>query len=856
MTHRPLLALAALAWVPSAASPAAPGDPVVAAHRSGPIVLDGSVDEPAWALASVHDGFFQQFPDEGAAPSERTEVRVLYDDRALYVGVIARDSRPSEVSRPLGRRDRAPASDAVAVFVDSTRGGRSAYAFELNAAGVQTDGILFDDDSYSTDWDAVWDGATASIPGGWSAEFRIPFSALRFSNRSELAFGFAVRRVITRTHETLLSVPIPRSARGQVTRLGSLVGLNGLRPVSSLELAPYLASRVSLHPLASDGDPPRPRRMDPVNELGLDLKSSLGSGLSLQGTLNPDFGQVEADEIVQNLSTFEVFFPEKRPFFTQGMDLFQPVAPPGRVSPQQLFYSRRIGLDAPILGAAKLSGNVSDEIQIGLVEAFVAGAGSGGPNVDRPRGWRFEPSQPLRLAPRSTLPVLAPAPRNFAAGVLRWRPSHQTSLGATFASSLLTGPRCTVEEAGQPDESRPTRCDALTGNAAALDWSTRSHDGAWYALGQLTGSQALGGAPTRTLADGTTLSQGDLGFGAHAAAGRQGGEPWRFEAHWEYASPRLDVNATGYQRTQNEQLGRAILRYLRPRGGGPFHSYAFALGAETHWTTDARRLDRGEQVFFGSEFQLRSFRWFGCNAYLDTVRWDVREVEKAGAALRRPASLGSDCWLSSDPSRLLFVEGWVAGGRTFAAGPLAPTSYGGTGARVVVRPHPRVETRLDARFDYSRWRARWVDTGTAGDRVFADLTAPALSLTLRQQVVITRRVTLQAYAQLFTTYGRYGAFRAAPAGLQRISFSDLAPIPRPASGDAASPESHSGVLNVNAVLRWEYHLGSTLFVVYTRSQDEGDWTGLGPPLSLAPQALASGPTTDTLMVKWSHYWGG
>ncbi|HEY6003307.1 MAG TPA: DUF5916 domain-containing protein, partial [Anaeromyxobacter sp.] len=317
MSHRPLLALAGLALAPCAARASAPGDPVVAARRSGPVVIDGRVDEPAWASAPVHDGFFQQFPKEGEPPSERTEVRVLYDDHALYVGVIALDSQPSEVSRPLGRRDRAPASDAVGVFIDSDRGRRSAFFFELNAAGVQTDGILFEDDSSSTEWDAVWDGNAAQIEGGWSAEFRIPFSALRFSRGQEIAFGFGVRRILTRTHETLLSVVIPRSAHGSVARLGTLVGLNGIPPARAFELAPYVASRATLRPRATNGVPPRPRDLDPVGQLGLDLRTSLGRALSLQATLNPDFGQVEADELVQNLTTFEVFFPEKRPFFTQ-----------------------------------------------------------------------------------------------------------------------------------------------------------------------------------------------------------------------------------------------------------------------------------------------------------------------------------------------------------------------------------------------------------------------------------------------------------------------------------------------------------------------------------------------------------
>jgi hypothetical protein len=877
MRHVPTtLALAALALAPTTASPSAPGDPVVAQRASGRIELDGRLEEPGWDLASVHDGFVQTFPDEGAPPSERTEVRVLYDDRALYVGIVAHDRTPGQVARPLGRRDSAPPGDAVTVFIDSMHDRRTAFVFELSAAGVQTDGLLYDDDQYSTDWDAVWDGATAAVPDGWSAELMIPLSALRFRDRPDLAFGFGVKRVIARRHETDLSVVIPRSARGQVARLADLVGLAGVRPVRALEVTPYVAARAALRPRATDGDPPRPRLLDPFADVGLDLRSSIARGLTLTGTVNPDFGQVEADEIIQNLSTFEVFFPEKRPFFTQGMDLFQPVTAPGRSSAQQLFYSRRIGLDAPILGAAKVSGKASGDLQVGLVEAFVDGAGAGGTEEAPPRAFRFDGDQPLRFGPASALPSIPPAPRNFAAGVLRWRPMPQVALGATATSTIPLGPACTAEEDARADlsdllpgqqvgDARPRRCDALGGNTAGVDWNVRSRDGAWFVVGQVVGSQSLGGPPVRILADGTAVSRGDLGTGWTAAAGRQGGEPWRYEVQWEYQSPKLDLNAVGYLRTQNEQVGRALVRYVRPSGGGPFHSYGVQVGADTRFTTDGRDLRRGGQAWLFSEFQLRNFQWFGCNALYDAARWDVREIEQSGVALERPADVYAECWTSSDPSRPVAVDVGVGAGRTFPIGPLAPVWYGGASTKLVLRPHARLETRVDARFESNRWRARWVDdqATASGTRtyLFADLSAPVLSITLRQQVVLTRRLTLQGYAQLFTSYRRYGRFWQAEARGGRIRSSDLRPRPRPVPGDAfeddASPEERTGALAVNAVLRWEYRLGSTFFLVYTRAQGEPGWDGAGPaPDTLRPWALGRGPTTDTILIKWSRLWTG
>jgi hypothetical protein len=202
----------------------------------------------------------------------------------------------------------------------------------------------------------------------------------------------------------------------------------------------------------------------------------------------------------------------------------------------------------------------------------------------------------------------------------------------------------------------------------------------------------------------------------------------------------------------------------------------------------------------------------------------------------------------------------VGGGRTVASGPLPAVGFGGVGGKVVVRPHPRLETRVDVQLERARWPARYVDDDSAGDRILAELTAPSGSITLRQQVVLTPRLTLQAYAQLFTAFGEHGRFYAATAGRgEKIPFSALrAPETDPRDDPAiGEPDFREGALNVNVVARWEYRSGSTLFLVYTRAQAEHGWDGDGPPpASLRPHALSAGPTTDTVLLKWTHFWNG
>lgn len=859
----------ALLGLPAAGRAAGPGDPVEAVRRSGPVVVDGRLDEAAWDAAPPFDGFVQRFPEEGAAPGQETTVRVLFDDQTLYVGVRCRDREPARILRPLGRRDNAPYGDSMTVSIDSVHDGRTAFVFSVSAAGVQSDGLQNDDDEYFGDWDAVWEGEAAATADGWSAELAVPLTVLRFQDHGQPVFGFAVKRVIGRSHEEDLSIRHPRNARGQVSRMAPLLGLTGLAPSADLEVTPYAAGRLTWRPQYAD-DPlrPRPRLFLPDGDVGLDLKASLGRGLSLQGTVNPDFGQVEADQMVQNLSTFETFFPEKRPFFMQGMDLFRPVAPQNRQSPQQMFYSRRLGLGAPILAALKLSGSLNDTVQLGIVEAFVAGD-SAGTDEDHPdRRYRFSRWRPLWFGPRAALPQLAPAPENYLAAVARWQPDPRFALGATLTSAALAGPRCTEAESELDDDHRPERCNALAANGAALDFTLRTRDGQWFAKGQASASQALGGSPRRTLPDGTRIAAGDRGLGAYAALGRAGGEPWRFELHWEYEEPRLDLNAVGYQRTQNEQTGRGILRFVRPEGGGPFHSWATALVAEARYTTDGRGLRRGGQVYHGTEFQTRSFDWFGTDAWWNPDFWDVREIDQSTVAssnrsgplaVRMPGDVGGDFWVSTDASRAVATEFGGGVGRSLARPGLPPATYRFAWANLTLRPHPRLETRLNASYNDNAWSSRFTGDAEASTFLFARLRSPVLSVTLRQLLVLTPRLTLQAYGQLFSTHGRYTQFRTATPRGGRIAYGDLVEEPDPRSLSLwDNPDFRGTTVNVNVVLRWEYRLGSTLFLVYARTQDElGYPDGArdpSPAMRLRPVKLGPGPTTDTILVKWSYWW--
>jgi hypothetical protein len=846
----PWLALVAALW-PRGAAPIGeekgPGHHQVlrAARTPEPPRIDGRLDDAVWQLAEPFDAFVQISPDEGAPPTELTEVRVLHDDRAIYVAVRCHDSRPGEIVRPMGRRDKPPVSDQVYVILDPSHDHETGYAFGLTAGGVLQDGVIYDDDRTNWDWDAVWDGRVTVDEGGWSAEFAIPFAILRFPDGPVQTWGFAVRRELARRRELSATVLIPRNARGLASRLGHLNGMTDLVVHPDLELVPYAAARLAVRPQYLDPSRPEPRLADLILDGGLDLKWVPSRSLSLVATLNPDFGQVEADEVIQNLTSYEIRFPEKRPFFNEGLQLFQPVGTgdDDLPVPQQLFYSRRIGLVTPIFGATKLTSHLGERLQLSVLDALVAGGAQPvGSTEDQPaRGLHWAPEEPLHLAVGNAYPQVRPATENFFAGVLRWQASTVATLDATATSALPFVRECTAADLTQLP--LPGRCAAAGGHAAALDWNLRSDDREWAFYGQVAGSAVEGGPPQRLLPDGVTLRPGDQGFGAYAAVRRQGGEPWRFDVLYEYESPRLDLNASGYLRTQNQQGLYTWLRFVRPSLNGALLAFDVALIGEAFFTTDDRGLARSRAVMLRAHARHESYTDFGCTAGMHDPVWDVREISGSGLAYRRPPYAIAECYVSTDYSRPFALDLWGSGGWFLASGPVPRQPFVAGETTLQWRPHPRLETRLSLHLERSHYPARWVPGTTY---LFADLDSPVFSAILRQMVVLAPRLTFQLFAQLFTDAGRYGPYYlAVPAG-GKVFTAELAPAPAPIS----LPDFHDTALNLNAVLRWEYRLGSTFYAVYTRSQREAP--GSPPPQGLAPRWR--GPAEDNFMVKWSYWW--
>ncbi|MFT3842531.1 MAG: DUF5916 domain-containing protein [Myxococcaceae bacterium] len=861
------LILTMIALAAQAAEPA----PIEAHRASGSIHVNGRFDEPSWAEAKPFDSFVESFPEENKAPSMRTEVRVLYDDTNLYIGVKCFDPEPSKVLRNLGRRDTTPIADQLEIAIDSAGDRRTGYSFNVNAGGVLRDLLLFADFNSTDTWDAVWDAAVDLTPEGWTAELEIPLRVLRYS-RSGNPWGILVRRRVPRTHQVFDSTLNPRNANPQspgaivVSRFGPLTGLGDLDPKRDIELTPYAAARGALRPQFSDPTRPNPRLFDPSIDLGLDFKMALTPELSLTGAVNPDFGQVEADAVIQNLSTAEPFFPEKRPFFLQGLDLFQPVGAEYG-SPQQMFYSRRIGLEAPILGAVKLVGSVGHGLDIGVLESLVMGAGNPstipvgymdpdsttlGPFEQKAnRHWDFHLVTPLHFGPNDALPIAHPVATNYLAAVARERFWETSSVGLVFTAATPLQARCTRNEFANDADYLAAGCASRGANALAVDWNLRTTDGVWGFLGQAEGSQQVGGDPAgRVLADGTVMKPNDLGWGGHFRAGKLGGEPFRFDVVYVVQTAKLDLNAVGFQQLTNYQWADLDLHYVKPNGFGPIHQFSLDYRLDLNWTADSRLLERGINMSVQSQAQLPSFDTIGLQAGLEMPQYDTREIYQAGVAFERQTDIFLAAFGSSDPSRALSFSGDIFGYKLFSVGKEKQAWGWGWDGTAIWHPISALETRVDASYGHKPQGARWLETD--GNIALFGFQDPAFfSVTLRQQVVITSRLTFQVYAQLFSSAVRYagGFWSGTIDGKDHLAGSDL----QPTTYSGTNPNTHTSALNLNAVLRWEYRLGSTLFVVYSRSQGEYV-SSVGPvATSSLPSYLFSGPATDTFMVKWS-YW--
>ena len=842
----------------------APPPALVPVRTPTPPSIDGALSDPVWALAAATSAFTQQFPVEGAAPSERTTLRVLYDDKAIYIAFDLEQKTVPIVQR-MARRDREVESDSVTIDIDSRAQGKTAFELTVNAAGVLRDGIRSNDvidsnDRFSAGWDENWDARTVVREGGWSAEIRVPLRILRFSSGGGVqTWGFQARRYTSMRQETDQWALVPRNVASEVSMYGHLQGLR-MRPRADLELRPFVLGRLRRR---DKTDVTLDSGLLPAASAGLDLRWHLTPDLTLDGTVNPDFTQVEGDELYLNLSNFESFFPEKRPFFVEGAEIFESPAPLFFARSFQLLYTRRIGRrpDVPslrptpafadrlvtlpepsaILGATKLVGRLGQSWSVGAMSAVTE---ANSLDVQDGSGTRR-----TQLVDPTTAYQVLRLKHDFEGGK-----AHIGFLGTAVARAEKTRdyPSYALPDGSGVRAVCPTgevlspgaRCthDAYVGS---VDGVWRSNDGEILLSAQAI-SSVLKHGPKRRLRDGTVIGDGDAGYGAQLIAAREGGSGLAWNAQYQHASRKLDFNDLGFMDRQNHHFYYGNLEYRTYKPIGP------TLETKT-WIEVAGRHDL-DGVKVSRRWLVDQFIRYGnfWQSYLELnyeePRLDDREIG-SGLPFERPGKPGVVLQGGTDKRSDVFIDGGVFAQKY----PRGGTVEGKI--RALVRAHPQLELELIPTVTRTSGETRFAATGALpNELIFGSLGASSFATTARASFTITPRLALQAFAQLFLAAGHYDDFRSfvtagGGPGSQNIRLAALTPSAPPVT----NPDFVDVSLNLNVVLRWEYSLGSVLYFVFNRSQTPATPLLLDQPAVLGFTPLGRAPAVDTLLVKWQLF---
>ena len=807
----------------SVAHPPSPAPALTATRAVGAVDLNGKLDDPAWASATGSSAFTQHYPFEAAPPAEGTSVRVIYDDRALYIGIDCTQKSAPIVAR-MTRRDRVVTADRVMVDISSRFDRVTAFHFGVSAAGILDDGIYFNDTQYSADWDENWEAETAIRTDGWSAEIKIPFRILRFDAAPAQRWGLQITRYTAERNETDLWAWRPRSASGYVSTFGTLEGLAGIQPARPVEARFSEIVRLQFRDSEARGEYAKPHDWHFAFELS--GRAHPTQGTTLDVALNPDFGLVEADQVVLNLSNYEIFYPEKRPLFLEGQDTW--------VTPRSVLYTRRIGAQpgepglnagetlvdrlgpSPIWAAAKWVGVATPQASVGLLSAVT---GENDALIRTPDGaTSARPADPLSL---------------YNVARARYTPGLGGDLGVLATSTN----RLEKANAGVPR----TTSDAYV---VAVDGRWRSPSTNYVVGGQLVTSLLVAGPP-RAQPDGIAVVPGHPNFGWTLTGAKQGGAHWLASLAQSVSGGQLDYNDLGYLDRKNDSLSYADLTYRTLSPWWVTTDTATTFAVSHRQALDGIRLE--DNLRLSTYATFTNFWGASIAAYAYAPHFDDRET-KDGTALERAGLVGAELWIGTD-SRRLFTGALWAQAQRLSDGVQVQGS-----ASVVMRPSARVDLELAPQALYASGEPRFVEKDANQPLYyFGRLRAANLGVTARANVGLSPRLTLQFYGQLFLVakhYSEPSQFRV-PGGAFRseIRIADLIPM-----APWALPDAQQANLNVNAILRWEYRLGSTIYLIYTRVQSP-TLTPAGAP-RLDPTTLGGNRgSTDVFMLKATYWWG-
>jgi hypothetical protein len=757
--------------------PAQNGEKVIVAERlQRSIHIDGVLNEPEWQRAQSVSDLIQYDPREGAEPTERSVILVMYDDNALYIGAILFDSNPRGIVGQLSRRDRSTHADRFEVLIDSNNDKMTAYRFAVNVSNVQEDGIYSNDGArYDPEWDAVWASGAARIGRGWSVEMRIPFTALRFDRANgEYRWGINFRRFIARKHEEIHWIMVPREETGLVSRFGMLRGIENINPPLHVEVLPYVVSQGRRQ---SDALPQISER-DITANAGVDLKLGLAPNTTLDVAINPDFGQVEIDQSIINLTAFETFYPEKRPFFLEGANLFRFGSTfDGRE--MLLFYSRRIGrrplepylepgqefIEMPqatrILGAAKLTGRTTGGLSVGAMsvltnqEEAIIRTGED----DRLR----VPVQPR--GSHNVLRIKQEVMDNSAVGVM------MTTVGRDGLQPAYSG---------------------------GVDWNLRFRNNEYVIDGFVAGARSVNNG---------SISEGWAG---RMFFTKPSGRHWLASMNYEFYTPDFDVNNIGFIRRADYHSLWGDVYYKEDFAVNPLRRYIMRLSAETRWNFNEDPIKKDIRYTFYTEFT----NFYATSIYYQYNFSTFDDVETRGLDLyKRPVYHTVEGWTRTDLRNPVVLY------------PVYTIQWNDRGwweyyvkLDFDIRPSPSINLSpaigwlRSSGFEAWFWNMFDADLGVIS--LFGDRDIDQIDLSFRGIITLRADLSVQFFTQVLLSTVWYDNIRylAEPENLEPYEYDREDPF-------LYDPDFNFQGFNANIIIRWEFMRGSTLFLVWTQQRD-------------------------------------
>ncbi|MCD6161163.1 MAG: carbohydrate binding family 9 domain-containing protein [candidate division Zixibacteria bacterium] len=786
-----------------------------------PPVINGDLNDEVWLGDNLDlaKDFIQREPDEGKAATESTVVAVAYDDDALYFAFWCYDSEPDKIARQLVRRDRWGDSDIITVRLDPYHDHQTGYRFDVSAAGVQRDCRLYNDTWSDYSWDSVWESDVKAQPWGWSAEIRIPFHCLRFTEKDEHTWGMNVTRYISRRNESPWWAFSPSAEGGFVSRFGHLTGLKGIKPSRHIEILPYAVSGIELEPT----DQGNPDGRDYMKNVGFDFKYGLSSNLILDAAINPDFGQVELDRPVLNLSTYETYYEEKRPFFVEGANLFD--------TRFGLFYSRRIGRpprgdiddvdndtydpkfdyythypkSTTILGAAKITGKLESGTSIAFLNAVTQEEIA---KYDTVLSKPYEDIYTSTAHSKRLLAAAEESSRNNLEGIVEPIANYSAfRLQQDILSKSSIGGMITLA-------SQDKRNPVTTGG---VDWRLFTKNGKWEVSGQTVFSR---------------VDNENTGYGFDGKIEKAAGESFRGAIGVNIKDTHLDLNRLGYLSRNDEKGGWMWLQYrtnddwwIVRNSWNNFNTYA-------EWNSDDYNLSKGWNV--NSCFDFIN-NWTLCGGY-DMQFGEYNDLETRGNGVwKRPSSWGWWMSLNTDERKKVSFN-WNPG-----SGHARYGSWRANWISVGYRPASNMEFEIGTNYVRGFNQIIWVENDD-DNSIFADMNQDEIVLSLTASIMFTRDLSCQLSGQGYISGIDYQDYR------RYLSGENYEPY------ELDEEDFHYSALNSTLIIRWEYIPGSTMYFVWTRSMS--DWNNSLNDIYLRRdmEKLFSGDADNVFLIKTSYWW--